>query len=307
MSTRWVRVLLLSAAVLFAGRLAEAKGAAVDQATDEQKERATRHFQDGMALFDEFKYGEALASFRASYEAVASPNSHLLVARSLARLERWAESYEEYTLVMEEAKRLGEDYDAALSSATEERELVRPKVSLLKLSLVDAPPKTQVRIGSRVLASSRLDKPVAVNPGELQVMARTPDGREVSQPVTAEAGGSANVELLVPPEKDDDDGDDAKPGVDTRSEGSKQRRDLSYIAGAVGVGGLLTYTVITVASIDSLDDVAVGGLLIGAVGVGAGVVLFLTSEGAPESAAAPSYQGPVVRIGLGSVSVSGRF
>jgi len=313
MPGRMLRQLARAAAVasaigLLAAR-AHAGGVPVDQANEQQKATATEHFEEGMALFDEEKYDEALAAFRASYEAVASPNSHLLVARSLARLGRSDDAYNEYTRVIDEATQLGAHYDAAATSARNEREPVRRRVALLTVEMPDAPADVEVTVNGKPVDLGKM--PVAVNVGDVLVEARAADGTTTSRTAKAEAGAALQVRLTKPTaaaKVEPVEKPEPPPPADTRTSGQKFRREASYIAAAVGVGGIATWAVITIAGADTLDDVAVGGLLLGGVGVGAAVVLFLTSEPAPSAARSSEPQRQTrVAIGPGSIAVQGTF
>jgi len=312
MPGRTLRQLACAAAVAtgigLAAARASAAGVPVDQANESQKTTATEHFEDGMSLFDEEKYDEALAAFRASYEAVASPNSHLLVARSLARLGRSDDAYNEYTRVIDEATQLGAHYDAAATSARNEREQVRRRVALLTVEMPDPPADVEVTVNGKPVDLGKM--PVAVNVGDVLVEARAPDGTTTSRTAKAEAGAALKVRLVkaAAPKVEPVEKPERPPPADTRSSGQKFRREASYIAAAVGVGGIATWAVITIAGADTLDDVAIGGLLLGGVGVGAAVVLYLTSEPAPAAGGPSEPRGQTrIAIGPGSVAVQGTF
>jgi hypothetical protein len=310
-----VRHMIVAAAVLVAVELdvsqAHAAGVPVGQATAEQKATATEHFEEGMRLFDEEKFDEALAAFRASYEAVASPNSHLLVGRSLARLDRAADAYNEYTLAIEEAQALGSTYDAAAAAAAREREEVRRRVALLTIERPDVP-DLEVTVNGKDVALDR--QPIAVAAGEVVVEAHAPDGATSSRRATAEPGGALRVRLPKPSKGDQKEANEqdarehpAAPAA-TRTPGQKFRREAAYIAAGIGVGGIATWAVITIAGVETLDDVAVGGLLLGGVGIGAAVVLYLTSE--PPSASGAPRSPPArteIAIGPGPIAVQGSF
>jgi hypothetical protein len=295
---RWhaIASALTALSLLMVTPAVRAAGVSVEQANEAQKEAATGHFDEGMRLYDDEKFEEALAAFRASYEAVASPNSHLQIARSLAKLERPDDAYEEYGKVLDEAEALGKDYAAAADAARVEREDLRRKVALLSVKLDNAPEGTELDINGKTV--SAMNMPVPVKPGPLEIVARTPKGLERSKRVTAEAGTVLDVTLghFDEPEPKPEP---KRTVIDPRSRGSKIRRDGAYIAAAIGVGGIATWGVITLVGSESLDDVGTGGLLLGGVGIGAFAVLYLTSEPAPSASAAPDPSpNHRIRVGL---------
>src|SRR5690349_1041086 len=85
---------------------------------------AQEHFAAGQKAYENKQFEQALAEFRASYKAVASPNSHLYIARCLRDLNRVGEAYDEYTqVILESADKLGTEkkYAATQKAASEER------------------------------------------------------------------------------------------------------------------------------------------------------------------------------------------
>ena len=80
-STRQLRQVMFGAtlalAALGVADRASAQGANVDNASAEQKKTAQKAFEDGLKASKAKKHDEALAAFKNSYDAVASPNSML--------------------------------------------------------------------------------------------------------------------------------------------------------------------------------------------------------------------------------------
>src|SRR5262245_29469826 len=87
--------------VVWPALAADAEPSAAEQ---EQKAAAQKAFDSGSKLFDGRKYGQALTAFQASYAAVPSPNSHLMMARCLRELSKPADAYREYQAVAKEAR-----------------------------------------------------------------------------------------------------------------------------------------------------------------------------------------------------------
>src|SRR5262245_29068242 len=83
--------LLLAACLLFASP-AWGEGD-LESASDEAKAKASAHYTQGMASYQAGDTAAALAEFELSYQTVRSPNSHLMVAKSLIDLGRYAEAH----------------------------------------------------------------------------------------------------------------------------------------------------------------------------------------------------------------------
>jgi hypothetical protein len=74
---------------------AGAAGVPVDQASNDQLRAAQKTFRVADDLYDAKRFEEALTADRASYDIVASPNSRLMIARSLRELGRLEQAYHE--------------------------------------------------------------------------------------------------------------------------------------------------------------------------------------------------------------------
>src|ERR1700690_4586587 len=93
-------VLLFGSVVLLA---IQARGASVDEATKEQLKAATQYYDRGVEAMDADKFAEALKQFQQSYDTVNSPNSHMMVGRTLVKLGRLPEAYRELTQTIQQA------------------------------------------------------------------------------------------------------------------------------------------------------------------------------------------------------------
>src|SRR2546423_461561 len=88
------------------------------------KQVAQRVYLEGVHHYRAGRLVAALAAFRASYELVPSPNSHLMVARALRDRGELVEAYAEYDkLVVEADAAAATDtkYDASAQAARAER------------------------------------------------------------------------------------------------------------------------------------------------------------------------------------------
>lgn len=291
-----------------------APAAAAAPPSPKDVERATAHFLKGSELFAAKKYELALAEFQASYAAVASPNSRLYVARSLELLGKHRAAYVEFEKVEAEASARAAaepKYAPTAETARTERAEIAAKLAWLTVRVRGAGDDARVQVGGAVVAREAWEQPVAVEPGEIVVSVDAPPNPSVSQTLTLQAGERREVELDVTPKVA------AAPPAPTAAPVSAQSGDrastlriASFVAGGVGVVGLglfigagasanSTYSDLESAcgnrpcpdsrqgDIDSgksMQTLANVGLVIGGVGLGAGVTLFLLSRSSSKTA-----------------------
>src|SRR4030095_6450156 len=94
---------------------AAAGGVLPADASEQQKRSAQSAYKDGAGFLDEGDLERALEAYRRSYDTVASPNSHLMIARVLVLRGDLVAGYLELERVEDEAKRLA--YAAAATAA----------------------------------------------------------------------------------------------------------------------------------------------------------------------------------------------
>jgi hypothetical protein len=334
---------LLSFSPAFVRQALAQQGASLSSATDEQKAAAGKAFEEGLKLAKAGKHEDALASFRESYGAVASPNSHLMVARELVELGKLGEAYAEYEATVTEAEAavaLDKKYAGALKSATTERDDLRKRVHLVTLTVTGQKAGDRVTVGAREIPESDWKKPIAVAPGNVAIELVSGGAPVASKSVEATAGGESNVELApsaAPPAAAEAPPPATAEGKISTSGASPNLRTWAYIAGGVGVAGLITFGVFGLMSNSKhskLEDeckngvcskdlkdtrdqgkafqtIANIGLIVGIVGVGSGTVLYLMSGNKSEKTAKakqkPKPFRPEVSVGYRSVLVSGSF
>jgi hypothetical protein len=191
---RRASILALLASLLGAAP-ALAAGKSVTEASPEEATEAGNLYAGAMAEFDRNELEKALAGFRNSYGHVRSPNSHFMVARTLARLGRNTEAYTELEAVVTEADALGDRYADTAHAAREKRDETRARIGLLTVTVGHAPKGTKVLVADEPLDPAMIGKPVPVLPGDTTVSAVTPDGERHPRTVAVAAGASATVEL----------------------------------------------------------------------------------------------------------------
>jgi hypothetical protein len=324
-----------------------AQGTAVTQALDVEKKAAQKAYMDGVADYKAGRLESAMARFQQSYDTVASPNSHLMVANTLFDLGRYDEAYVHAEQTAQEGEALGGTY---LGSATAARELltkVRPLVGFVTVN-VPAGTKGTLRLDGKDVPEARWNKPLPVMRGAHELVLETAQGAQNSRFELA-AGGETTVSLAPPaaPAPPAAAASASSDGLFGFLESEPPMRLAGYGAAGVGVLGLVGFAVLgslnnakfsdleeqcqsgtcpagaseDVSSGKSLQTGANVMAVIGIVGVAAGatlITLSYTMEDTPadatkRSAAKAPAKAPAkarevsVGVGLGSVDVRGSF
>jgi len=335
----------------------------VDQANWKQKQGAQKAFVQAMRHFQAGRHKEALSGFKASHDIVASPNSRLMIARTLDALGRTYEAFFEAEAAVEEGEALVrkgpafQKYAQAVDAAKKEMEQLRAKLSVVTVYVSPIPPppppdpddpeaeprervEPKLTVSGREIPSEQWGKPIPVQPGTHRVVLVTYLGTE-DRVVTVEPGKQATVtighetfeEKPAEPQKPVAVVEEDKPLF---SGGDPSLRVPSYIVGGIGVTGLLVAAILGGVSNskysdleDSCDEdnLCPAGLeddrdsgrglqaaanvsaIVGAIGLTAGAALFVLGHVdmfEPGEEAASSGV-PKVSVGLGSVSIQGRF
>ncbi len=330
----------MTLALVAASPAALAAGASLQAATAAQKKTAGDRFVAGMKAFDASDYDGALTAFEESYGAVASPNSHLMIARTLVKLNRLGEAYEEFDKTQREAAedaKIDKKYEKAGKSAADERDALRPKIALITVQVSGAGSGDKLTVAGRQIDQADWANPIPVDPGSVIVVLQSAGGKTTQKGIDATAGGTATVQIgeaAATPETG------AAGGTETKAEASTSginKRTLAYVAGGVGAAGLITFGVFGIldnskynslkkdcpggscpASKKSEADtgktyqtVANVGLVVGIVGLAGGATLyFLSTRDAKKdegASAAKNTPGVDVGLGFGSVNVRGTF
>lgn len=165
----------------------------VTEATAKDKIAAAAAYRKAMAAFDKDKLEDALKGFQDSYAIVQSPNSHFMIARTLARLGRNVEAYDELNATIAEADGLGEKYADTVHAAYSKLDEVKPRIALVTVTLANAPKGTVITVADARLDEKQLGKPVAVLPGETVVTATAPGQPKRTEKTTIAAGATGEV------------------------------------------------------------------------------------------------------------------
>ncbi len=333
-----------AAAVVFgalAGLAVSAPGPAFAQeapkVSKKVKEKALKQYRKAKKKFDARKFDEALAGFQESYATFASPNSHLMVARTLAELGRHFDAIAEYEKVQAESLEAAKEqpkYQKTAESARTELEEVKKKLAVVTVKVTGAGAGATVKLGDESLPSEQWGQQLLRLPGALVAVLTTADGKESRKELTLVAGGSATIELSPPaPEVLPSTPTETAPTETASFDSSTATpRTWAYVTGGVGLAGLAGFGVLGFLSNNKFDDLekacptriacdpslqsdadqgkrfqtaANVSLVVGAAGLGAGLALLFTTGSSSKEVA--SKKKTVVGIGPGSVMVSGKF
>ena len=287
----------------------DARAAGVDpgSASPVQREQAQQRFTRGRDLFEKKEYAKARDEFVASHDIVASPNARLFAARCERGLGRLVEAYVELGRVVVEAHELEHEdtrYTKTAESANAERAEIAPQLAFVSVTVEHATPETKLVIAGSEVVHAGWGEPLPVLPGTTEIVVETPGhanvraavalARAERKPVTLDATSNdvpAPVVTAPPP----------APVEEERDRGSPTRA-FAYAAGAVGVAGLVTFAIAGLAANGTYSDlesqchgpcdpsksseisrgktqqtIANVGLVVGAIGLGAGITLFVVS------------------------------
>lgn len=327
---------LLALAVCLAS-IARADGALPADATPVQREQAQSRFVKGRDLIAKKKYDEALVEFRASHDIVASPNTRLEIARCLRMKGRLVAAYAEFGRTAIEAKELlaqDKRYQRAFDTATAERKEIEPQLGFVTLTIQNPTDDTKVTIDGEELRRAAWTEPAPVTPETSQIVVTTPGHEPVTKTVSVAAGQRQDLVIDATSGAATDSAPEPASPPPTAAEPSSgvPLRTWAYVAGGVGVAGLATFAIAGLMAQSTYNDlngacaggpcpssksdeissgktqetVANVGLVIGVLGVAAGVTLFVISMPKGDAAPAPAGSSAVV-VGPGWAGVRGSW
>lgn len=249
--------LVCAAALWLASATAGAAGVPVDAATPQQTEQARAAYAAAKKSYDAGKLDAALIGFMKSYEIVASPNSHLMVARTLADLGRYLEAYRESTLTVKEAEHAAErspKYKKTLETARAQVIELRQKVGFLKIAIAGGqalPENATVEVGDRLVRD--IGEPIVVAPGPIRVRLTNEHGSDLAEAEVL-GGGEASVLLEIPEPAAPPPPLPRPPPAPLPPPQTNVPRVMAFVSGGVGAAGLLVFGVLGGLSLNRFDD-----------------------------------------------------
>lgn len=292
--------------------------------------KAVELFKKGQGLYKANKFADALPVLRESYQLVPSPNSQILIARCLAGSGDPVGAYLELEALIADVDKRGDPkYTPTRDAAVQERsDLAAKSLALVTVTVNNATADARVSVGLKEIPREQWGKATPVLPGSVEVTLTAPPAEPKRQTLQLTAGQKESVTLDAAPVTD--------AGKETPSSGGGSRllRPLSYAFAGVGVAGMAVFGVaggLATANYSDLEgkcssgtgtrfcpasaqgqiddgkvqkDIANIGLVVGAVGLAAGVTLFVLSVTTGKKDEAPQAA-PVV--GPGYLGVQGTF
>ena len=173
--------------------LASAAGVAQDP-----RGLAQARYAAGVAHFDAGRHEDALRELDSSLDAVSSPNTRLMIARTLLALERPADAAYAYELTVAEARDLAirqPRYAPTADAAAAELASLRPRLGRLRIQL--APEDARATLDGAVLAAAAIDTGLWVEPGDHEVRAQAEGFADARREVHLDAGDEADVSLTL--------------------------------------------------------------------------------------------------------------
>jgi tetratricopeptide (TPR) repeat protein len=201
----------------------------------------------GREAFNAGDYETALTMFRKAYELYPAPTVILYEARTLEKMGRLLEAVEAYSRTTRTAvpTNAPAQFAEAIGAAQVEGDALQPRIPTLILELRGArldDPTLRVVLNGRALDASRLEQVQRVNPGTYRVAASAGVDRRFDTEVTLVPGQNRRVVVNLGSSPSDPlgVGSDAAAGAALGSEPPARRSIplLAYVAGSVGVAGV---------------------------------------------------------------------
>lgn len=182
------------AAALWLG--ATLSAAPVSAAPPDARAVAQKVYQEGAAHYKAGHMLEALAAFKASYDMVPSPNSHLMIARTLRDRGDLVDAFLEYQKLVPEAEAAAAHepkYGKTVDTARGEKEKVRARIAFVKVHVKSPPDDLRITMGSRAIGRSDWEAPVPALAGMLTLRAETRNAPVQEREITTTAGSDVEV------------------------------------------------------------------------------------------------------------------
>ncbi len=313
---------------------------AMAQPVDDATRAAARQVgEDGLAAYDQGRYGEALAKLGQAYAVVKAPALGLWTARTLVKLGKLVEASERY-LEVTRLSAEGGNADVqrnAKQAAAKERDELLPKIPKLRLRVRGARgDHVSVQVDGTAVPAPLVGAERPANPGKHEIIAKL-GSREITKQVTLRPGESREVVLQFEEEKGASDSvriatgpGRPVPESDRGTGPGGVQRTAGWVSLGVGGAGIVVGSIAgivllskrsslldgdcvgtecgpserdRVQSYNGLRPVSTVGFVVGVAGLGAGAALLLTSP-KPQETAKPHV---ALWVGVGATGLAGRF
>lgn len=235
-----------------------ARAASPDVATDEEKHAAQKMFEAGDGLYESGRYEDAIVAFKNSHHLVASPNSRLMLARSMREAGHYAEACAEFRGVIRDAEATRGRYPEALSSARSELDTLESSLGQLEL---DAKFRERLRglsINGKTVAP--LATSIAIPAGTLQLEYWLKDGSHHSTTVELAKGEHKLLKELEFAPQLTQQGGAAEVSTNTSAQSATQNtrsdgvRTAAWVSTGVAAAGLTSFGVFGLLNRKAFND-----------------------------------------------------
>jgi hypothetical protein len=183
-----MRAALVALAVLAAPALAIA-GPAPKPHTAEEKD-ADRHFKSGVALYNENKFGEALAEFQRAYDLAPAPVVLLNIAACHRELSQYGDAVTFYKRFLAEGA--GKVPAAKLAAAKADLDAILARIARVTVTITPSEGAT-LSLDGETLASPAM--PLIVAPGEHKLVAHIDGHKDAERTLSVASGDEVSVAL----------------------------------------------------------------------------------------------------------------
>ncbi|MBM4356712.1 MAG: CDC27 family protein, partial [Deltaproteobacteria bacterium] len=174
-------------------------GQPAEKATEANKKKAVDLFKAGNDAFNAGKYLEALAKFRESYGLITSPNSRMMYARTLGKLDRLLDAHREGNEALAEASAAAAKnpkYEATVKGTKDDLAVVAKRIAFVTFAPPPGISEGELTVNGKPLDKAEWSKSLPMLPAKLEVAFVRGDER--SQ-VVLDALAGATLEAKLPP------------------------------------------------------------------------------------------------------------
>ena len=161
------------------------------------QKQADRHFKNGVALYQERKYSEALAEFQRAHEIAPHPLVLYNIATTYRELSRYKEAVEFYGRFLAEAE--GVVAPARVQAARAELEEILGRVARVTVDV--APAGAEVTVDGEPVDLAEM--PLFLPPGEHRIAARASGHEPGERTVRVASGDEVSVAMALDPVREE--------------------------------------------------------------------------------------------------------
>ncbi|MDH5675747.1 MAG: hypothetical protein OEZ06_26720 [Myxococcales bacterium] len=239
-------------------------------ASEVQTRAARDDYHAGVQAFERGDFASALELFERSDAAVTSPNTRLMIGRSLLGLGQHAAAYMAFAQVVRQAQAWGNQrYHAAAQSARNELESLGPMLAMLEVHIADPGGQALLEVGGMAIPRQAWNEAIPADPGVIEVVLVAGERRQ-RRSLELAAGVAAVLKLEVKSTLDASEPSaeagasvTREPAVELFSQDAPSRplRTAAYVAGGVGIAALGAFGVLgalTAQKYDQLEEACPG-------------------------------------------------